>query len=49
MPALNQQSLDVIFNEARTHSAWQDKSVGDELLQQIYEEIGAVKDTGGQS
>ena len=37
MPALNQQSLDVIFNEARTHSAWQDKSVGDELLQQIYD------------
>ena len=34
---VNQEALDVIFNNARTHVAWQDKPVSDELLKKIYE------------
>lgn len=34
---LNEQSLDIIFRTARTHSIWQDKPVSDELLREIYD------------
>lgn len=34
---LNKLSLDQIFDEARTHSYWQDKPVSDEVLAQIYD------------
>jgi len=34
---LNQQALDILFNDARTHSAWLDKDVPDSLLKQIYD------------
>jgi 3-hydroxypropanoate dehydrogenase len=34
---ISDDSLDVIFNTGRTHSSWQDKSVDDSLLNQIYE------------
>jgi len=34
---LDQSALDTLFNNARTHNAWQDKPVSDELLQQIYD------------
>jgi 3-hydroxypropanoate dehydrogenase len=37
MPSLPQESLNQIFHNARTHSAWQPKPVTDEILQQIYE------------
>ncbi|MGE0754824.1 MAG: malonic semialdehyde reductase [Alphaproteobacteria bacterium] len=33
----NQSFLDLIFNDARTHSHWQDKPVADKLLQQVYD------------
>lgn len=36
--ALNQQALDQLFANARTHNAWQDKPVSDELLQAVYEQ-----------
>lgn len=34
---LPQQTLDILFNEARTHNAWQDKSVEDTTLKQLYD------------
>ncbi len=34
---LNQQALDTLFNQARTHSKWLDKPVAEEQLHQIYE------------
>lgn len=34
---LDKKSLDLIFNEARTHSAWQDTPVETEILERIYE------------
>jgi 3-hydroxypropanoate dehydrogenase len=37
MPLVSESSLDQIFRNARTHSAWLDKPVADETLRQIYE------------
>src|SRR5436190_15433679 len=34
---LNDESLDLIFREARTHSVWLDKAVDDALLAQVYD------------
>ena len=34
---LNDQALDIIFRQARTHNGWLDKPVTDDLLQQLYE------------
>ncbi len=34
---LTDESLDVLFRQARSHNAWQDKPVSDELLRQLYE------------
>jgi 3-hydroxypropanoate dehydrogenase len=34
---LKQETLDQLFNKARTHSAWQNKPVSDDTLRQIYE------------
>jgi 3-hydroxypropanoate dehydrogenase len=34
---LNDESLDLIFRKARTHSAWLDKPVDDALLAQVYD------------
>ena len=34
---IEQASLDTLFNEARTHSYWEDKPVSDEILQQAYD------------
>src|ERR1700733_12592814 len=34
---LNDESLDLIFRKARTHSAWLDKPVDDALLKQVYD------------
>ena len=34
---MNSDGLDLIFRKARTHSAWRDKSVDDDLLRQVYE------------
>jgi len=34
---LDQKSLDILFNEARTHSAWLDKPVAPALLEQIWD------------
>jgi nitroreductase len=36
---LDQTSLQTLFSDARSHNAWQDKPVLDELLQQIYEQM----------
>ena len=35
---LNQQALDQLFANARTHNAWQNKPVSDALLQAVYEQ-----------
>ena len=34
---LQNQALDIIFREARTHRAWQQREVPDALIDQIYE------------
>ncbi len=34
---LNDQSLDTLFRQARSHNAWQDKPVSDDLLKQLYD------------
>ncbi len=34
---LDNKSLDIIFREAHTHSAWLDKPVSDELLHELYD------------
>lgn len=34
---LDDDSLDTLFRNARTHNAWQDKPVSDELLRQVYD------------
>ena len=35
--ALNDEALNSIFREARTHNAWLDKPVSDELLAKLYD------------
>lgn len=35
--ALGEEALDQLFRDARTHNAWLDKPVTDELLQQVYD------------
>ena len=37
MPALEAAALDQLFLQARTHNAWQDRPVSDEILGRIYE------------
>src|SRR5438067_9574501 len=37
MAKLNDESLDLIFRQARTHTAWLDKPVEDALLAQVYD------------
>lgn len=37
MTIVNQQALDIIFNQARTHSHWQEKPVEKAMLQQVYD------------
>src|SRR5471030_1535095 len=37
MPTADNNSLDIIFRTARTHSYWQNKPVDDTLLRQAYE------------
>ena len=34
---LNDQSLDALFRQARSHNAWHDKPVSDDLLKQLYD------------
>src|ERR1700733_6016485 len=34
---LSNDALDVLFRQARTHNAWLDKPVGDDLLRQLFE------------
>ena len=34
---LTDEALDVLFRQARTYAAWQDRPVGDETLRQVYE------------
>jgi 3-hydroxypropanoate dehydrogenase len=34
---LNEDALDVLFREARTHTAWLDRLIEDELLHQLYD------------
>ena len=36
-PALNDESLDVIFRAARTHSVWLDRPVDDDMLRRVYD------------
>jgi 3-hydroxypropanoate dehydrogenase len=36
-PVIHDEALDQLFREARTHSAWLDKPVTDETLEQIYD------------
>jgi len=37
MPKANDESLNLIFRDARTHSVWLDKPVDDALLMQVYD------------
>jgi 3-hydroxypropanoate dehydrogenase len=37
MATLDDAALDLIFRNARTYNAWQDKPVGDELLHHLYD------------
>lgn len=37
MATVSEKDLDILFNDARTHVAWQDKDVEDSLLKQIYD------------
>ncbi len=37
MSALDDRSLDILFRNARTHSAWLDKPVSNDLLKQVYD------------
>lgn len=37
MPKVNQEALDILFNHARTHSAWLDTPVEESLLREIYD------------
>jgi len=37
MESLNQQALEQLFLSARTHNGWQDKSVSEEILKQLYD------------
>lgn len=39
MTSISQGSLNQIFHNARTHSAWQNKPVTDEVLHQIYDSM----------
>jgi 3-hydroxypropanoate dehydrogenase len=39
MNRLDDAALDMIFRQARTHSAWLDKPVGDDALRELYELI----------
>src|SRR5579862_2306614 len=34
---LSNEALDILFRQARTHNAWLDQSVGDDVLRQLYE------------
>lgn len=34
---IEQSSLDILFNDARTYSYWQEKDVSDDLLKEIYD------------
>jgi 3-hydroxypropanoate dehydrogenase len=34
---LSNEALDVLFRQARTHNAWLEKPVGDDLLRQLYD------------
>jgi len=37
MERLNDEALDRLFREARTHYAWQDRPVGDDTLRELYD------------
>lgn len=37
MTTLDTSSLDLLFNKARTHNAWLDKDVSDDLLHQLFD------------
>ena len=34
---LNAEALDQLFRDARTHNAWLDKAVSDDMLRQLYD------------
>jgi 3-hydroxypropanoate dehydrogenase len=34
---LNDEALDIVFRQARTHNGWQDKPLDDALLRQVYD------------
>lgn len=37
MTMLNDESLDIIFRKARTHSAWQDREISESVLREVYD------------
>ncbi len=37
MPSVNQEALDILFNHARTYSAWHDAPVEEATLRQLYD------------
>ena len=48
MPALDENALRQLFLDARTHSAWQDRPVGDDVLHRLYE-LARLGPTGGNA
>src|SRR3954467_3078024 len=48
MPALDEAALRQLFLDARTHSAWQDRPVGDDVLHRLYE-LARLGPTGQNS
>src|SRR5579864_432078 len=36
-PRLNNEALDILFRQARTHNVWLDKPVSDDTLRQVYD------------
>jgi len=36
-PRLNDEALDILFRQARTHNVWLDKPVSDDTLRQVYD------------
>ena len=48
MPLATEEALSLLFNDARTHNAWQDRPVDDAVLRRIYE-LARMAPTGANS
>jgi 3-hydroxypropanoate dehydrogenase len=48
MPTIDRATRDLLFSDARTHNAWLDRPVPDELLHELYD-LAKMGPTGGNS